>query len=100
MDEQIHAHNDLLAFFRLAKTELALKNQNLAEEGELPQVVASLVRSPGLRYWWDIVAPAAFEEGFRRFVEEAISQQESQNLPPIHEVIPWFSPGTSAVEGA
>ncbi len=97
-DEQIRAHNDLLAMFQLAKTELALTKQKLAEEGELPQVVASLVRSPGLRYWWDIVAPAAFQEDFRRFVEDSIATQETQNLPAIHELIPWFSP--DATEGA
>ncbi len=98
-DEQIRAHNHLLALFQLAKTELGLKKQNLAEEGELPQVVASLVRSPGLRYWWDIVAPAAFQEEFRRFIEDSISAQEAQNLPPMHETIPWFSPDPSEAEG-
>ncbi len=48
----------------------------------------------------DIVAPAAFQEEFRRFVEETISTQETQNLPAIHEVIPWFSADASAAEEA
>jgi len=96
-DDQLRIHNWLIAFFTVAQTEVSLSNQNLAETGDYPPVVAAMTRSPGLGYWWRTVSPT-FNEGFRRYMR--VAAQEAQSAPAIHELMPWLSPDTTARGGA
>ena len=97
-DDQMRAHMWLIAFFQVGRTEIALKSLNLAEEGDVPQVLAGLTRSPGLAYWWGLVAPT-FGADFCRYVDNAVGIQTAQGEPPLGERFPWMSAG-AAVEQA
>lgn len=90
-EDQLRAHNWLIAFFTVAETEVSLSNQNLGDRGDYPPVVAGMTRSPGLDYWWKTVS-LTFNEGFRQYIKETVASQEAQGLPPIHELLPWLSP--------
>ena len=90
-DEKMRAHNWLTAFYTVAETEIALSRQGLGEERNILRVVAGMTRTPGLKNWWDISAPA-FSEEFGRFIEEAVAEQEKAGFPAPHEWLPWLSP--------
>ncbi len=96
-DEQARVHSWLVAIFSVARTEVALRDQNLAEEGDYPQVLAGFTRSPGIGHWWKVVGPT-FGDDFQRFIAESVSTQEIESIPAPHEFIPWLVADTAAEE--
>ncbi len=87
-NDKIRAHNWLVAFFSIARTEVVLSQDNLGEMTIYPGVMASFVRSPGLGHWWEAVGPT-FGQEFYQFVERYNEDHRSE--PAVHEVVPWLS---------
>ncbi len=91
-EEKIRAHNWLVAFFSVSRTEVVLNQQNLSELSIYPGVMASFVRSPGLGHWWKFVGPT-FGDEFYKFVEHF--NAEHRNDPAVHDLVPWLSDGSA-----
>lgn len=92
-EEKIRAHNWLVAFFPIARTEVVLSQENLGEISIYPGVMASFVRSRGLGHWWKFVGPT-FGDEFYGFVERHNAEHDDD--PAVHDLIPWLSPNGEA----
>ena len=86
--EKVRAHNWLIAFFSIARTEVVLSQENLGEMSIYPAVMASFVRSPGLGHWWEYVGPT-FGDEFYGYVERY--NAEHRDEPAVHDLVPWLS---------
>ena len=90
-DDRQAVHQQMYSVLTITQTEFHLTRRGLSGDDAFDtntRAIATLLRTPGIRHWWDAAAPL-FEASFRDHLRDVIAAQEGQ-VPTFDELLPWI----------